>query len=134
VLSPPLLVIDECLSTRLAGELNQRGRPSKSVASLGLRGLEDPAVLRALADLGEPCVIVTADSAMPLDWLGHIEAAGATVAVIDSRHSAEYLIAEWYRDVTHRWAHVMRDQPAGSIHRYTVRGHREWRPRRKPRR
>jgi len=68
---------------------------------------------------------------MPRDWMGAIEAAGATVAVIASRHTAGYLVAEWYRDVTHRCAHVMEDQPAGSVHRYTALGHREWRPRRK---
>jgi len=134
VLPPPVLVIDECLSTRLATELARRGRPAKSIASLGLRGLDDPQVFDALGNLGEPYVIVTADTAMPLDWMGAIEAAGATVAVIDSRHAAEYLVTEWYRDVTHRWAHVMRNQLAGSVHRYTARGHREWRPRRKPRR
>ena len=134
MLAAPALVIDECLSTRLATELTLRGRPATSIVSRGLRGLEDPQVFEALRDLGEPYVIVTADAAMPLDWMGAIEAAGATVAVIDSRHTADYLVAEWYRDVTHRWAHVMKDQPAGSVHRYTVRGHREWRPRRGPRR
>lgn len=135
MLPPPVLVIDECLSTRLATELNARGRPAKTIASLGLRGLDDPDVFSALTRLGEAHVIVTADSAMPLDWMSNIAAAGATVAVIDSRHDVAYLIAEWYRDVAHRWAHVMRDQPTGSVHRYTARGHREWRPRRRaPRR
>ena len=129
-----MLVIDECLSTRLATELTLRGRPAESIASLGLRGLDDPQVFEALRNLGEPHVIVTADAAMPLDWMSAIEAAGATVAVIDSRHTADYLVAEWYRDITHRWAHVMRNQPPGSVHRYTARGHREWRPRRTPRR
>ena len=134
MLAAPALVIDECLSTRLATELTLRGRPATSIVSRGLRGLEDPQVFEALRDLREPYVIVTADAAMPLDWMGAIEAAGATVAVIDSRHTADYLVAEWYRDVTHRWAHAMQNQPAGSVHRYTVRGHREWRPRRGPRR
>ena len=133
LLPPPVLVIDECLSTRLASELTLRGRPAKSIASLGLRGLGDPQVFEALRDLSEPYVIVTADTAMPLDWMGAIESAGATVAIIDSRHTADYLVGEWYRDVTHRWAHVMRDQPPGSVHRYTARGHREWRPRRRVR-
>jgi hypothetical protein len=134
VLAAPVLVIDECLSTRLATELNLRGRPAKSIASLGLRGIGDPQVFEALGDLRKPYVIVTADAAMPLDWMGAIETAGATVAVIDSRHTADYLVAEWYRDVTHRWAHVMPNQAAGSVHRYTARGHREWRPPRRPRR
>ncbi|HZL65279.1 MAG TPA: hypothetical protein VFD50_10120 [Thermoleophilia bacterium] len=134
MLPPPALVIDECLSTRLATDLARRGRPAKSIASLGLRGLDDPQVFDALRNLGEPYVIITADTAMPLDWMDAIEAAGATVAVIDSRHAADYLVAEWYCDVTHRWAHVMQNQPAGSVHRYTARGHRKWRPRHKPRR
>lgn len=131
MLPPPLLVIDECLSTRLATELNGRGRSAKSIASLGLRGLDDSGVFSALSRLGDSYVIVTADRAMPLDWMSDIAAAGATVAVIDSRHDDAYLVAEWYRDVVHRWAHVMRDQPTGSVHRYTARGHRAWRPRRR---
>lgn len=135
MLAPPVLVIDECLSTRLATELNARGRPAKTIASLGLRGLDDPDVFNALTRLGEAHVVVTADNAMPLDWMSVIVAMGATVAVIDSRHDDAYLTGEWYRDVAHRWAHAMRSQPIGSVHRYTVRGHREWRPRyRAPRR
>jgi len=129
VLPPPVLVIDECLNARLATQLAQRGRPARSIASLGLRGLEDPQVFSALSDLDEPFVIVTADEAMPLDWRGTIDAAGITVAVIDSHHTAEYSVAQWYGDVVHRWAHVMGQQPSGSIRRYTSRGHREWRPR-----
>jgi hypothetical protein len=129
-----MLVVDECLDTRLATELSLRGRPARSLASLGLRGLDDPQVLEALRDLGVPYVIVTADSAMPLDWMDAIEATGATVAIIDSRHTGDYLTAQWYRDVTHRWAHIMRSQPAGSVHRYTTRGHRRWGPRRARRR
>ena len=62
-----MLVIDECLNTRLATQLTQRGRPARSIASLGLRGLEDPQVFEALAGLDEPYVVVTADDAMPLD-------------------------------------------------------------------
>jgi predicted nuclease of predicted toxin-antitoxin system len=60
-----VLVIDECLSTRLATELNSRGRPATSIAALGLRGLADPAVFEALGSLAQPYVIVTADGEMP---------------------------------------------------------------------
>jgi hypothetical protein len=91
-------------------------------------------VFEALTGLDEPYVVVTADDAMPLDWMATIEAAGVTVAVVDSRHTADYSIAQWYWDVVHRWAHVMSDQPVGSVHRYAARGHREWRPRRTSRR
>lgn len=48
MLPPPVLVIDECLSTRLATDLARRGRPAKSIASLGLRGLDDPQVFASL--------------------------------------------------------------------------------------
>jgi hypothetical protein len=128
VLAPPELVIDECLDKRLARELGLRGRPAQSVSGLGLRGLDDPALFQELAKLGHPYVIVTADTAMPRDWLSEIEAAGTTVAVIDSRRSDAFLESQWYRDVVHRWAHVMRDQPQGSVHRHSARGHRPWRP------
>jgi hypothetical protein len=129
VLPPPELIIDECLDKRLATELTNRGRMARSVSALGFRGLDDPDLFKELGSLGHPYVIVTADTAMPLDWLSEIEAAGATVAVVDSRRSDEFLESQWYRDVVPRWAHVMRDQPQGSVHRYSARGHRAWRPR-----
>jgi len=129
VLPPPELVIDECLDKRLAHELRLRGRLAQSVSGLGLRGLEDPALFQELARLGHPYVIVTADTAMPRDWLSAIEAAGTTVAVIDSRRSDEFLESQWYRDVVNRSAHAMRAQPQGSVQRYSARGHRPWRPR-----
>jgi hypothetical protein len=87
VLSPPVLVVDECLDKRLASELNRRGRPAKSVSALGMRSLDDPQLFQALAKLGQPYVIVTADEAMPLDWMAAIEALGVTVAVVDSRRT-----------------------------------------------
>ncbi len=129
MLSPPELVIDECLSKRLATELNRRGRRATSVSALGLRGLDDPLLFNELSKLGRAFVIVTADTAMPMDWMTEIEAAGATVAVVDSRHSGEYLESQWYCEVVHRRAHVMHRQPHGSAHRYTARGHRPWRQR-----
>ena len=127
MLPPPELVIDECLDKRLATELEYRGRLARSVSGLGLRGLDDPTLLQELAKLGHPYVIVTADTAMPLDWLSEIEATAATVAVTDSRRSEEFLESQWYHDVVHRWAHAMRDQPQGTVHRHTARGHRPWR-------
>ena len=131
MLPPPELIIDECLDKRLATELTSRGRLARAVSNLGLRGLEDPDIFTELGKLGHPCVIVTADTAMPLDWGDEIQAAGATVAVIDSRRSDEFLVSEWYRDVVHRWAHVMRNQPPGSVHRYAAKGHRAWLPRKR---
>ena len=129
MLSPPELVIDECLSKRLATELNRRGRCATSVSARGLRGLEDPLLFEELGKLGHAHVIVTADTAMPMDWMSEIEAAGAAVAVVDSRHSDEYLESQWYCDVVHRRAHVMHRQPQGSARRYTARGYRPWRQR-----
>jgi hypothetical protein len=131
VLPPPELVIDECIDKRLATELKGRGRLAQSVSGLGLRGLDDPVLFQELAKLGHPYVIVTADTSMPFDWLSEIQAAGTTVAVIDSRRSEEFLESQWYRDVVRRWAHVMRDQPQGSIHRYSAWGHRPWRPKKR---
>ncbi len=129
MLPPPELVIDECLDKRLATELTNRGRMARAVSALGLRGLDDPDLFTELGKLGHPYVIVTADVSMPIDWGTEIAAAGVTVAVIDSRRSDRFLESQWYRDVVHRWAHVMRDQPQGSVHRYSPRGHRPWRPR-----
>ena len=132
MLPPPELIIDECLDKRLATDLTKRGRMARAVSALGLRGLDDPDLFKELGKLGHPYVIVTADTAMPLDWSAEIEVAAVTVAVIDSRRSDEFLESQWYRDVVHRWAHVMRNQQRGSVHRYSARGHRPWRPKGRP--
>ncbi len=129
MLPPPELVIDECLDKRLAKELTDRGRVARTVSVLGLRGLDDPGLFSELGRLGHAYVIVTADVSMPIDWGAEIDAAGVTVAVVDSRRSDEFLESQWYRDVVHRWAHVMRSQAQGTVHRYSARGHRPWRPR-----
>ena len=129
MLPPPELVIDECLDKRLASELTRRGRMATSVSALGLRGLDDPELLHKLAQRDHPCVIVTADEAMPLDWMDALTATGTTLAVVDHHRSHTYGVAQWYCDVVHRWAHVMPAQPTGTVHRYSVGGHRAWKPR-----
>src|SRR6266536_1711934 len=59
------LITDESLDTRLAGSLRRRGRDSASIASMGLKGLEDPDLVRAIIEEYPKAVLVTADDHMP---------------------------------------------------------------------
>jgi PIN like domain len=130
------LVIDENLPKRLATELNYRGRNAASVSALGLRGSLDPELLRKLdAQLDGDWVLVTADDAMPEDHAEALRNVGGTVATINPDRDEGWDIDAWRREVVHRWAHVMHDQPTGSVRRYSLRRHTTWRRRlrRRPR-
>jgi hypothetical protein len=95
-----LLVLDEGLPLRLAGELAARGRRARS-----LRGpTRDEEVVAALA--GDE-VLVTTDAS--LDRAGH-----ALALVVAHGEAAK-------RETVHRWAHAMATQPKGSLRRYTPR-------------
>jgi hypothetical protein len=130
------LVVDANLDKRIAGELRHRGRAAVSVHPLGFGHLKDPELLQRLAELYRPeaWVLVTGDDRMPADHGELIERLGVTIATIDPVNDAEHQIDEWRRDVVHRWAHVMQEQAQGSVRRYSLRQHRAWAPRRRPRR
>jgi hypothetical protein len=130
-----LLVIDENLTTRLAGELRDRGREARSFGQLGLRGATDPDALRRLFALFPDCVLVTGDDSMPAEHADVIAQVRATLATIDPDRPAGYVQDQWERDVVHRWAHAMQVQGDGLIRRYSLGAHRVWAPRlRKPHR
>jgi len=129
------LVVDANLDKRLAGELRSRGRAAVSVYPHGLSHLKDPELLERLSELYRPeaWVLVTGDDRMPGDHRELIERVGTTVATIDPLHDTEHQIDEWRRDVVHRWAHVMQSQTQGAVRRYSLRWHRPWTLRRRPR-
>lgn len=122
-----LIVIDADLNKRLATELEARGRAACSLASLHLDRSLDPVVLRRLHErLTVPWVLVTGDDRMPGDHGDVIVEVVATIATVDSRCPPGYGLDGYRREVVHRWAHVIAEQPAGLVRRYSLQGHRKW--------
>ena len=128
------LFIDEDLNSRIATELRTRGRAdAKSVSRAGYRGYKDPPLLRGIAEKDPEAVLVTGDYNMPAAHADVLADTRLTLAIVDPNHPPEYSDDHWDRDVVHKWAHKMEEQPRGSIRVYTVAGSRQWRPRRRPR-
>lgn len=131
---PLELIIDASLTTRLAAELRNRGRPSRSVAELGGKSLLDPDLLPFLADVidGDDWLLVTADDAMPSEHGEVILRLTVTIATLHPAWQDTGLEQEDYkREVVHRWAHRMVEQDRGEIRRYSPAAHRPWSPRRR---
>src|SRR6266536_2241852 len=122
------LITDESLDTRLAGSLRRRGRDSASIASMGLKGLEDPDLVRAIIEEYPKAVLVTADDHMPEHHPADLTGTGITVATIDPQRPAHLAEKQWHWETVHRWAHRMAEQPRGTWYRYgELIG--PWRPR-----
>lgn len=131
-----VLVVDESLDKRLATELEGRGFAAASAASLNLLRKNDEFVLNRLAKLQKAWVLVTADDAMPEEHNALIRQIHATIATIDgewervcTERGLRRTQEEFKRDSVHRWAHIMAEQEAGSVMRYTPFNRHEWRPR-----
>jgi hypothetical protein len=133
---PHLLVIDASLDKRIATELRFRGRAARSAAQLGVKDLKDDELLEELADhtelMGIDWLLITADDAMPAEHGATIRAVGATVGTLDPDYPPPYDPGSWARDVVHRWAHVMQQQPLQTIRRYSLGSYRRWSQRRRP--
>ena len=128
------LFIDEDMPKRLARELYARGRQAITIYNTELKGLEDPELLPQLVPrFGPEVVLITADDNMPDQHGKIIREAGLTVATIDGRYERHgYSDQEqdaWKREVVHRWVHVIQAQPTGTIRRYSLARHGEWRSR-----
>ena len=133
-----LLILDASISTRLARELKERGRPAVSTAELGLGRLLDDALLRALAERDDEWVLVAADDKMPFEHPETVKEAGATIATVDGawkafcqRHALSLTQEQFKRDSVHRWAHVIAEQDAQEVRRYTPMNHALWRPKKR---
>lgn len=131
------LAIDESLSHRLAGRLRERGREARSWKDLGLKGLNDPQVIRDVhAKLGPEAVVVTGDDHMPEDHADVIAELRATIAVVAPYNprrrawQAQAISPEeaWKREIVARWAHAMQTQERGSVRRYSLNGGSVWKP------
>ena len=129
-----LLFLDEDVPKRLAKELRDRGRNTTTIYSTDLKGRRDHELLPELVPrFGPNVVLVTADEDMPEQHGKALREAGMTVAVIDGRHKQHGYPDEeqdaWKREVVHRWAHTMQLQAVGTIRRYSLHRHGEWRSR-----
>src|SRR4051794_3632152 len=78
------LVLDEDINWKLAKELRRRGyRDATSNSELQLLGKKDGAVIKALAEHHEPCVLVAWDNKIVKSHAAELQHFGLTVAVVD---------------------------------------------------
>jgi len=118
---PRRLVLDEDINWKLAKELRCRGlRKSSSNKELELLGKKDGALIKALAEEHEPCVLVAWDNKMHLSHAQTLDHFGLTLAVVDKHAKrGELTEEEYYREVIHRWAHRMVFQGEGTVMKYS---------------
>ena len=127
-----LLIIDACLATRIAAELNKRLRPAQSVASLGYKLMKDPPLLRFLAENYPDAVLVTSDDHMPATHADVLAETRNTLAIIVLPPGSALVQEQWSHELVHFWAPKMQQQPLGSVKRYKIDSIRDWKPRRRP--
>jgi hypothetical protein len=98
---PRCLVLDEDINWKLALELRRRGlRGATSNRGLNLLEKKDGALIKALAEHHEPCVLVAWDNKMHKSHAGELRHFGLTLAVIDKYAKRGDLTAEeYYREV-----------------------------------
>src|SRR5687768_1285014 len=88
---------------------------------------KDPELLRGVfgGDYNDP-VLVTGDDHMPDDHAGLVASLGCTIATIRPGDSYDPLEDLYEREIVHRWAHQIQEQPTGTIRRYSLIGSRTW--------
>jgi hypothetical protein len=118
---PRRIVLDEDINWKLAKELRYRGlRAASSNKDLHLLGKKDGALIKALAEQHEPCVLVAWDNKMHLSHAHALDHFDLTLAVVDKYADRGVLTdEEYYREVIHRWAHRMVFQKPGSVVKYS---------------
>ncbi len=126
-----LIVVDACLSKRLAAQLRERKRQAVSAASLDLDQHLDPDLLRELAQRKRSWVLVTGDDSMPAEHGSVIIETRATIATIHPEYPREMTEHHWRMDVVQRFAHTMQSQEPGTVRRYALNGSVPWTPRRR---
>jgi hypothetical protein len=119
-----MLVVDETLDRRLAGQLRLRGRAAAGAQELGLEGLTDQELLAAVAALGADPVLLTGDDRLPAARPPRMR---LTLAVVDGRGDDPSAVAARRREAAHRWVHVIAHQRTGTVHRYGAVRHGPWR-------
>lgn len=129
-----LIVVDACLTGKIASILRKRGRRSESTKQLGHRGhIEDPDLIPELARQlrDTEWVLLTDDDKMPTEWGDILSENDVTLATINGKRppDEEDRQEEWRWDTAMRWAHVMGEQAQGTWRRYSPSTHGLWTPR-----
>ena len=109
------------MNWKVAKELRCRGmRNASSNKELGLLGKKDGALIKALAEDYEPCILVAWDNKMHLSHAQALDHFKMTLAVVDQgAKRGDLSEEEYYREVIHRWAHRMAVQVPGTVVRYS---------------
>jgi hypothetical protein len=109
------------MNWKLAKELRCRGmRNASSNRELGLLGKKDGALIKALAEKHEPCILVAWDNKMYLSHAQALDHFDLTLAVVDQdAKRGDLTEEEYYREVIHRWAHRMAQQRPGTVMKYS---------------
>ena len=139
-----VLVIDENLNPRLARELRNRGRNARAIEEMGLKGADDPDLIRRTFAFYNDPVLVTSDDFMPAEHsavLNDVQATVATIRPWTGTDDDDYWDGKFHRDpsewegeIVHRWAHIIQRQRTGTIRRYGLTSNAAWRlPRRSTR-
>lgn len=122
-----LLVVDENLDKRISAELTRRGRNAQTVAQLGLKGWTDPSLLQKLSADFPDCVLITGDDAMPATHREELAKFKTTVAVVVPWNPDSGLgEPQWEHEIVQKWAHLIEEQPGGSVFRYSLVARRSW--------
>jgi hypothetical protein len=122
-----VMVVDESLHKRLGTDLRNRGRPACGIYELQLKGTLDPDLLPRLHALYDNFVLVTGDDNMPDEHAEAIAAhPGTTIATVRPGNPHDPRQDAYEREIVHRWAHVIHEQEAGTIRRYSLRTHALW--------
>lgn len=130
--SSRVLVIDEDLNKRLATELKRRLRPSHHILEFLSEGTGDPDVLRFIAARFDDAVFVTGDNKMPVVHEKVVRETAATLAIVAPCLTAQDPNEDAHeREIVHRWAHKIHEQPTGSLKLYSLTGGVQWKPKKR---
>lgn len=97
-----------------------------SVLKSQLNGKKDGALIKALSEDREPCVLVTWDNRMPMAHRAAPKHFGVTLAIVDRKdwYASGMPEEHFYRDVIHRWLHKIEKQESGTARFYARARHR----------
>jgi hypothetical protein len=124
-------VFDEDLNKRLATEIKRRLRPARFIREFFPEKTPDPVVLRFVAEKFTDAVLVTGDDSMPWVHATTVAATSATIAVVSPCAPQDPNEDAYEREIVHKWAHRIHEQPSGTVMRYHLTGPVPWKPRKR---
>lgn len=110
----------------------------ETAQNLGMHRLSDSELLARLARFDYEWVLVTGDDRMPFVHSDVVSQYHPTIATVDGEWERICTAlgrglsqAQFQHETVHRWAHVISEQGAGEVRRYSPRSGQLWRPRAK---